>query len=85
VANADTGEMEWHAADGSVVSQSEWVEQAEGEPTGDAPAADTPADAVDAATDEASAADSPADEGDDAVATGDDAGESGDDGDDESQ
>src|SRR5918994_2109071 len=27
VANADTGDMEWHAADGSVMSQAEWVEQ----------------------------------------------------------
>ena len=27
VANAETGEMEWHAADGSVMSQAEWVEQ----------------------------------------------------------
>jgi N utilization substance protein A len=25
VANAETGEMEWHAADGSVMSQSEWA------------------------------------------------------------
>ena len=25
VANADTGEMEWHAADGSVMSQAEWA------------------------------------------------------------
>ena len=28
--NAETGEMEWHAADGSVLSQTEWVEQTEG-------------------------------------------------------
>ncbi len=26
VTNPDTGEMEWHAADGTVVSQSEWAE-----------------------------------------------------------
>ena len=26
VANAESGEMEWHAADGTVVSQSEWAE-----------------------------------------------------------
>ncbi len=26
--NAETGEMEWHAADGSVVTQQEWTEQA---------------------------------------------------------
>src|SRR5690606_32727909 len=25
--NAESGEMEWHAADGSVVSQAEWVQQ----------------------------------------------------------
>ena len=28
--NSETGEMEWHAADGSVLSQTEWVEQTEG-------------------------------------------------------
>jgi len=27
VANAETGDMEWHAADGSVMSQAEWVQQ----------------------------------------------------------
>ena len=27
--NAETGEMEWHAADGSVMSQAEWAEQNE--------------------------------------------------------
>ncbi|HSJ90509.1 MAG TPA: transcription termination factor NusA [Ilumatobacter sp.] len=30
IQNAESGEMEWHAADGSVLSQSEWVEQNEG-------------------------------------------------------
>jgi len=30
-ANPETGEMEWHAADGSVISQSEWAEQHGGE------------------------------------------------------
>ena len=40
VANAETGEMEWHAADGSVVSESEWQAQTE-EPAADA-AADEP-------------------------------------------
>ena len=30
--NAETGEMEWHAADGSVLSQAEWVAQTEGTP-----------------------------------------------------
>ena len=28
--NAETGEMEWHAADGSILSQAEWVHQTEG-------------------------------------------------------
>ena len=28
VANAETGEMEWHAADGSVISEAEWNAQA---------------------------------------------------------
>ena len=31
VANADTGEMEWHAADGSVITQAEWAAES-GEP-----------------------------------------------------
>ena len=30
VANADTGQMEWHAADGSVISEAEWDAQAAG-------------------------------------------------------
>jgi transcription termination/antitermination protein NusA len=30
VSNAETGEMEWHAADGSVVSQTEWLAQQAG-------------------------------------------------------
>ncbi len=29
IANAETGEMEWHAADGSVISEAEWQAQAE--------------------------------------------------------
>ena len=45
VANADTGEMEWHAADGSVMTQDQWNAQASGE----TPAAEaTEAEAVDA-------------------------------------
>jgi N utilization substance protein A len=43
--NPETGEMEWHAADGSVISQSEWVEQSEGGAVGDA-AESEPTDAV---------------------------------------
>jgi N utilization substance protein A len=44
VANAETGEMEWHAADGSVMTQDQWNAQASGE----APSPDVAAD--DAAT-----------------------------------
>lgn len=32
VANAETGEMEWHAADGTVLTQKEWNEQAAAAP-----------------------------------------------------
>jgi len=31
VENPDSGEMEWHAADGSVMSQAEWSAQTSGE------------------------------------------------------
>jgi N utilization substance protein A len=41
VANAETGEMEWHAADGSVMSQAEWVETLGGAATHDAADAET--------------------------------------------
>jgi N utilization substance protein A len=44
VANAETGEMEWHAADGSVMSQAEWVEQLGGGEA--APAEAAPAEAA---------------------------------------
>ncbi|MFZ8968289.1 MAG: transcription termination factor NusA [Ilumatobacteraceae bacterium] len=40
VTNSDTGEMEWHAADGTVVSQSEWAESSGVELESDAPADD---------------------------------------------
>ena len=33
VTNTETGEMEWHAADGSVISEAEWNAQAEGAAT----------------------------------------------------
>jgi transcription termination/antitermination protein NusA len=58
-ANAETGEMEWHAADGSVISESDWQAQAaeaaeapateatDAEPS---PDGDAPADAVEADT-----------------------------------
>ena len=47
VANAETGEMEWHAADGSVISESDWNKQA-AEAEGSASATDD-ADASDEA------------------------------------
>ncbi|NBU95634.1 MAG: transcription termination/antitermination protein NusA [Actinobacteria bacterium] len=43
VTNSDTGEMEWHAADGTVVSQSEWAESSGVELESDAPADDSSA------------------------------------------
>src|SRR5215218_1711456 len=39
VANAETGDMEWHAADGSVMSQAEWVQQLGGGTPAEADAA----------------------------------------------
>jgi N utilization substance protein A len=48
IQNAESGEMEWHAADGSVLSQTQWVEQNEG---GDAPSDATEALADTVATD----------------------------------
>jgi N utilization substance protein A len=47
--NAESGEMEWHAADGSIISQSEWAKQ-HGEPGDAATTEETPADET--ATDE---------------------------------
>jgi N utilization substance protein A len=41
VPNADSGEMEWHAADGSVMSQAEWAGQVGGAAAGEAADADT--------------------------------------------
>jgi len=74
VANAESGEMEWHAADGSVISESDWKQQA-GEAEGSASTTDD-ADAADKAdasdesdtTDDADAADE-ADASDEADAT----------------
>ncbi|HEX2784873.1 MAG TPA: transcription termination factor NusA, partial [Ilumatobacteraceae bacterium] len=53
VANAESGEMEWHAADGSVMTQDQWNAQASGDapPPEAAPAEAAPAD--EAATDSA--------------------------------
>jgi N utilization substance protein A len=39
-ANAETGEMEWHAADGSVISESDWQAQAAAGGTADVEVAD---------------------------------------------
>jgi N utilization substance protein A len=70
VQNAETGEMEWHAADGSVLSESAWAEQQSGEAVaGDAEAAPdatpdaepaevaTAVEAADASADESSVTD----------------------------
>ncbi len=84
IANAETGEMEWHAADGSVVSQAEWSAQTDAPAVAEeaAPVAEeaAPADADDAApadADDAAPADddaaAPAADGD--AAQGDDAAE----------
>ena len=40
VANAETGEMEWHAADGTVLTQKEWNEQAAAAPVAEEVAAE---------------------------------------------
>jgi hypothetical protein len=74
VANAETGVMEWHAADGTVVSAEEWEAgsevTAEDAPAEDAPAEDAPAEdapAEDAPAEDAPAEDAPADETEDAT------------------
>jgi N utilization substance protein A len=55
VANAETGDMEWHAADGTVVSQAEWAEatgtaeptsETEASPEGSSEGVETDAEAV---------------------------------------
>jgi transcription termination/antitermination protein NusA len=56
IANAETGEMEFHSPDGSIVSAKEW---SAGEPGAEAPAE---ASTVDASTVDASTADAPTDE-----------------------
>jgi N utilization substance protein A len=75
VANAETGEMEWHAADGSVVSQAEWAggeatdgdaaEGAEGESTDDV---SSEAESSEAASSDDASADAPAGEEPEAAA-----------------
>jgi N utilization substance protein A len=52
VANPETGEMEWHEADGSVISQAEWQAQADAVSAPAEPASDDTA-TDEAATDEA--------------------------------
>jgi N utilization substance protein A len=54
-ANAETGEMEWHAADGSVISESDWQAQAAAAEAAD-PAAESDVAAEGSASDEADAA-----------------------------
>ena len=71
VQNAESGEMEWHAADGSVLSQSEWVEQTEG---GAAPAETStdeaaPSDAAEGSSDDATDEAAPSDASDETTAT----------------
>ena len=65
IAHSETGEMEWHAADGTVVSAAEWaagdVEADAAEaPAADAPAAEAPAAEADVAEPDTDAADSDA-------------------------
>jgi N utilization substance protein A len=67
VANTETGEMEWHAADGSVISQAEWAGEVAAPAAQEAPAESDGADqavAADAATDDAGqASEGPAGDG----------------------
>jgi len=71
VQNAENGEMEWHAADGTVLTVKEWTEQAEAAASADEPATDGsvtdgPATAeppaAEPATDETPADEAPANE-----------------------
>ncbi|MGA0970372.1 MAG: transcription termination factor NusA [Ilumatobacteraceae bacterium] len=62
VTNPDSGEMEWHAADGTVVSQSEWAESSGVELESDASADDgTAGDSDDAVAEGAAPAEADAD------------------------
>ena len=73
-ANAETGEMEWHAADGSVISESDWQTQAAAasgaettdDSTDSSPEVDDTAVAVDS-TDDATDSSSEVDDSDDAA------------------
>jgi N utilization substance protein A len=66
VTNTETGQMEWHAADGTVISEAEWnAQQAEEAPTEEAPAEEAPAEeapAEEAPAEEAPAEEAPAEE-----------------------
>ncbi len=76
VENAETKEMEWHAADGSILSQVEWIQQTEGVTAEEAAAliaasaADGDADAGDGDADD-SADDTEVGESNDAAGDGD--------------
>jgi N utilization substance protein A len=76
VANAESGEMEWHAADGSVISESDWkaqaAEAAAGE-TDSGSATDGESAKEESASDEDATDDAPADEGSASDESGDDA------------
>jgi transcription termination/antitermination protein NusA len=61
VTNAESGELEWHAADGSVMSQAEWSAMADALTDGDEPVVEASDDAAVAVADVA--VDSPADAG----------------------
>jgi N utilization substance protein A len=67
IQNTETGVMEWHAADGSVITQDEWTEQAASEPSESAETAAVLASTGAPAGDDAGAAvttaPGPADEG----------------------
>jgi N utilization substance protein A len=54
-ANAETGEMEWHAADGSVISESDWQAQAAEAAEATAEAADATAEVAEATSEAAEA------------------------------
>ena len=65
IAHSETGEMEWHAADGTVVSAAEWAAgdleaDAAEAPAAEAPAAEAPAAEADVAEPDTDAADSDA-------------------------
>ncbi|MEM9041007.1 MAG: transcription termination factor NusA [Actinomycetota bacterium] len=58
VANAETGEMEWHAADGTVISESAWQDQQAAEAAAQRAAAEAEADAeTEAPVEDAASAD----------------------------